>query len=190
MRDIFTPALADGLPLEIEWQQVSSSAELFSVFWLILIIQLVEWSPIVLLFPSSPFRESILWWLCRVHWLQVVLPSLSCYKVFSILLTDLVTCISFCFLWILSVVTRDGIVHYSAGSLFLLTINRSGRLVEIWVISLYLNISENIVHLILYYKFWFVRISFACMVKFKFLEQFPEDNFPHPIVSALILFLR
>ena len=43
-------------------------------------------------------------------------------------------------------------------------------------------------HLILQDGFWFIHISFICMVKFKFLPQFPVDHLPYPVVSSLILF--
>ena len=52
------------------WMTTSllKSPGLFSVFRLISIMLYFKWSPHIPLFPSSPFPESILWWLCRVHY--------------------------------------------------------------------------------------------------------------------------
>ena len=77
-------------------------------------------------------------------------------------------------------VCRNGKVHYSADSRFvLLTITKSGRLAEIrWSFS----ISESqFVRLI----FRAVHIPFVCMVKFKIVAQFPVDHLANPFVSSL-----
>ena len=63
---------------------------------------------------------------------------------------------------------------------FLLTITRSGHLAEIR----YLIIQYNFVCLILLDRF-------VCIIKFKFLAQFPVDHLTHLVVSSLlIIFLQ
>ena len=37
--------------------------------------------------------------------------------------------------------------------------------------------------------FWVVHIPFVCMVKFKYLAQFPVVGLPHSVVSSILLFL-
>ena len=75
--------------------------DLFSVFWLILIVPTFVWSPLVLLFPSLPVSISILLWLYWMHQMRLVLPSLSCSIVFSVLQLGLGTYLSFRFLSVL-----------------------------------------------------------------------------------------
>ena len=53
-----------------------------------------------------------------------------------------------------------------------------------------LKIPKNFIFLIHQDGSWFLHVSFVCMVKFEFLEQFPVDHFPHSVVSSLKLFLR
>ena len=54
------------------------------------------------------------------------------------------------------------------------------------VICLYHKILENFVQLILKDGFWVLHIPFVCIVKLKFLVQFPVD---HLVVSSLVFFL-
>ena len=54
------------------------SPELFVVFWPISTMLLLEWSPLILFFPSSPVPVLIFWYLYRVRQLQLVSPSFSC----------------------------------------------------------------------------------------------------------------
>ena len=69
--------------------------------------------------------------------------------------------------------------------IFLLTVTRSGRLVD--VICLSFKIIEEFMHLI--FQAGFRAIPFVCRDKFQFIAQFPVDYIPHPIVFTLILFL-
>ena len=73
--EFFISALAGGF-----FQQVSSSLLDSSQYSILIIVSFV-WSPLILLFP--PVLSSILWWLYRVHQLQMVSPSISCSVVFS-----------------------------------------------------------------------------------------------------------
>ena len=59
------------------------SPEIFSVFWLVLIILSFWWSPLVLLFPNPPVPLSIPCWLYQVKQLQLVSPSLSSSMIFN-----------------------------------------------------------------------------------------------------------
>ena len=95
------------------------SLRLFSVFWPILVTQLFRWSPLVLLFPSPPIPVSILYQLYRAHQLQLVSPSSSCFIVFFSSLAKFRDLSLFAFFQFCLMVSRNGNVHYSAGSLFL-----------------------------------------------------------------------
>ena len=107
------------------------------------------------------------------HKFHSFLSSLAKSKYFSL----------FSLALIFSVICRDGKVHYSGGSLFsFLIITRSGLLAGIR----YLKIPRNFMRLILLNGFWFVQISFSCMIKFQFLAQFPVAHLSHPVVSSLL----
>ena len=73
--------------LTVVWvtANLPKSSALVSVFWMILIIQLFRWSPLVFLFPSPLVPLIILRWLYEEYQLQLVLSSLSCSTAFSIL---------------------------------------------------------------------------------------------------------
>ena len=58
------------------------SPGLFSVFWPISIMVLFGLSPLVLLFPRTPFLVPILWELYQEQQLQLGTPSFSCSSVF------------------------------------------------------------------------------------------------------------
>ena len=68
------------------WMTVSflKSLGLFSVFWSVFAVLTFGWSPLALLFPSLTDPLPILWWLYRVHLLQLLLLSLLCSLVFSV----------------------------------------------------------------------------------------------------------
>ena len=90
------------------------------------------WFPPVFIYPSPPVLLPILWWLYRAHQLQLVTPPLSCSIVFfQFSCRFLVLICLFAFFQCYLVVSRNGKVHYSAGSLFLLSITRSGHLAKI-----------------------------------------------------------
>ena len=75
----------------------SKSPGLFSVFWPISTMLLFVWSPLILLFLSSPVLVPILWWLYQGHQLQLVSPSLSCSIVFSLARSVYLSFFSFSF---------------------------------------------------------------------------------------------
>ena len=83
--EFFTLALADSLPLELEWQKVSSSLQDTSQYSGRCQLCCSLDSPLVLLFPSSPFPILILWWLYLAPQLQSVSLLLSCSIVFQFL---------------------------------------------------------------------------------------------------------
>ena len=70
--EFFTSVLADGLSLEFVTASVPKSPGLFSVFWLISVMLLFGWSPLVFLFPSHPVSLLILWWLYKKHQSQLI----------------------------------------------------------------------------------------------------------------------
>ena len=79
------------------------------------------WSPLVLLFPSPPVPLPTVWWLYWVYQLQLVSPSPSYSTVCLFFLFSRkiqVLIFLFAFFQVYSVLTRDGKVHYSAGSFF------------------------------------------------------------------------
>ena len=57
------------------------------------------------------------------------------------------------------------------------------------MIRLYVKIPEEFVCVILQDRCLVVHTLFVCMVKFKFLRQFPVDHFAHSVMSSLIFFL-
>ena len=80
---------------------------------------------------------------------------------------------------------RNGKVHYSANSLFLLTITSSGRLAEIRL-SVRIIKSQKFGSFIFQDKFWVVQIPLVLMIKFKLLAQFLANHFPHPVICTLL----
>ena len=112
--DFFTPTLADGVSLEFEWQQVSSFQDPSpspgrSQQW---------WCPLVLFLPSPPVPVPILLWLYQAHQSQLVsshwhIPQLLQFSSKVKVLISL-----FSFVQFPLVVCRNGKVHYSADSLF------------------------------------------------------------------------
>ena len=76
LSEFFAPALADGLQLESEWQQVSSN--LLDSF------QFSYWSQQRINFDGLQ-SPSFFWWLYRVYILQLVSPSVSCPIAFLLL---------------------------------------------------------------------------------------------------------
>ena len=56
------------------------------------------------------------------------------------------------------------------------------------MIRLYEKIAENFLRLILQDKFWVVHIPFVRMIKYQFLEQFPVDQFSHPVLYNFYIF--
>ena len=138
---------------------------LFSVFWTILVMLLSRWSLIILLLLSFPVPLPILLWLFQVHQPQVVSPLPSCSVVFFY---SLDAYLSFPFLYLHSLVCRDNKVQYSADSLFLLTIARFDRLVEIkWSIcitesqgSLWVSFSRTDTGLWIYHLFIWSNLIF------------------------------
>ena len=157
------------------------SPGLFFVF-LPILMQSLGWSPLVLLFPSPP----LLWWLNRVHQLQLVSPSIPCSTVFSVLLQSLSTYLSFCFLSVLlcGQLERQSLL---SGSFFFFfyyhSVWSSGRDL---VICLYLKTPEKFVRLILQDGFLSLHKPFVCMIKFKFIAQFPVDHLSTQ--SCLVLY--
>ena len=142
---------------------------LFSVFWPILKMLLFGRSPQVLLFPSPPVPLSILSWLYRSHQLQLVSPSCSCFIVYFQFSTKFeVLIILFTFFHFYPVVSWNGKVHYSASSLFLLTVSKSGRLAEIrWSVCISISPRSSCVSfsgkeygLCLYYLFIWSNLRF------------------------------
>ena len=91
----------------------------------------------------------------------------------------------FVFFQFYPVVSQNCKVHFLVGSLFLLTITRSGHLAEIRCSVCFLKIPEKFVDLI----FWVVHIPFVLMVKFKILAQFPVDQLPYPVVSSPLIII-
>ena len=95
----------------------------------------------------------------------------------------------------------NGKFHYTSSSLFsflfsfffffffffLLIITWSGLLTEI---RLSICVPENLMHLILKERFWFVHIPFRRIVKFQIFPQFPADHIFYPVASSLLLLLR
>ena len=129
---------------------------LFSVFWPIIIILWFGCSPVVLFFPSSPVPLPILWWLYRAHQPPLVSPSLTCSRICLLSSKVWVLISLFAFFYFYAVVIWNNKVHYSAGSLFLLTITRSGCLADICSKSqrsLCLSFSKKDSRLCIFYLF-------------------------------------
>ena len=92
---------------------------LFTVFWPISEMLYFGWSALVLLFPSPPVPESILWWLHRAQQLQRISPSLTCsIDSFQFSSKVKVFISFFAFFQFYPVVSRNDKVHYSADSFF------------------------------------------------------------------------
>ena len=103
------------------------SLGLYSVFWPILIMLQVEWSPLFLWFANPSVPVTIFWWLYQVHQLQLVSPSLSCSIVFFQFSFNIEVFISLSVLFqFYPVISCHIKIHYST-RLFL-TITRSGGL--------------------------------------------------------------
>ena len=95
------------------------SPGVFSVFWPISTMLYFLEVLLVLLFPSPPVPVPILWWLYQVHQLQLLSPSLSCSIVFFQFSSKVHAFIClFAFFQFYPVVSQNGKVHYSAGSVF------------------------------------------------------------------------
>ena len=196
---VFTPALADGFPLESKWQQIWSSSLDFSQYF----GRSQQCCSLNGLHSSSYFQvlQSLyLWWLYQAHQLQLVSPTLSCSLVFfsSLARSKHLNLFSLSFnftLW--SAGTAKSTIRQVLFFcfflffffFFLLTITRSGRLTEIWW-SIWIS------------KFlWILRVPFSLLnsglciyylfaqSNLKSFAQFPVDLLPQPVVSGLILFL-
>ena len=136
--EFFAPALADGLSLESEWQQVSSSLQdlpqyslKYAVDWIVSARPLISKS-------YNPFTNSL-----RIVRSAPITIGITVTFMFNIFLFSgkvLVLNSLFAFSYFHFVVRRDDKVYYLTGSFLLLT--RSGRLARIrWSVS----VSENIV---------------------------------------------
>ena len=181
--DIFAQALADGLSLESQWQQVSlrlqDSFQYSGQSWqrcsldnlcLFLNFQLFQFLKHA--FGDSSKRANYYWYHRHIH---VPLCLMFSSKV-------LVSVFLFVFFDFYTVVRRNGKVHYSANSLLLLLIiTRSDVLSQGKGSHLYLKIPEHFVWLILLNGFWFVHFSIGSMVKFQLFAQFPVDHLAHPL---------
>ena len=135
------------------------SSGLFSVLWAIFITLSFGWSPLAFLFLILPVSLSTLWWLHRAHRLQLVSLSRWCSIVFFQFSSKVYVLISpFAFLQFYTVVSRNSKLYNSAGSLSLtffifLTITRSGRLAEMWLI-----VSSLSPHY--YYHYYYYSLEF------------------------------
>ena len=168
---------------------LSATPELFSVFWVILVMLLSGWSLLFFYFSSFPVSVPILWGLFQVHQLQLVSLSPSCSIDFLKLSSNVLVLTSlFAFFYFIlwSAETADSLQF-----LLLLIIIRSGRLAEIrWSISiwkslkksLYVTFSRTDSGLRIYHLFVWSNLNF------KFLVIFLVDHLPHSVSSSLINF--
>ena len=144
------------------------SPRLFSVFCSISTMLLLGWSLLVLLSPCLPLPLLILLWQYWARQLRLVSPSLSCFMFFSVFYQGLSNCIYFCFFQFYHVASRKSPVHYSVGSLLLLTITRSGRLAEmrcsVWMSKsqriLCISVSRTDFRLCIYHLFIWSNLVF------------------------------
>ena len=155
------------------------------IFWPILIILLSIWSPLDLLFPPLPVPLPSFWGLYRVHELQLVSLSCSCSIDFFNLLKGLGTYLSFRFHSFLLRRQSPLFGRFSFFSWLTLGLIIWARFDDLFASK----ILGNFVRLILKDGFRIVHIPFVCMVKFKFLAQFPNDPFPHLVVCSFKYFL-
>ena len=138
------------------------------------------WTSLVL--SASPaIPVLIVWWLYRMHQLQLVSLSLLCSMFFSILSQGLVSYLAFRFLSVLfwgplrcqnPLFGRFSVFCFcwlSLGNPFISQMKFEG--------------------LIFQETFCVVHIPFVRMVKFKLLAQFPVDHLAYAVVSTLIFFL-
>ena len=82
---VYHTNISDGFSLDFEWQQVSSSLGLFSIFWPVLIMLSFGWFPFIQFISSPPVPVPSLWWLFRVHHLHLLTLWRSCAIAFSVL---------------------------------------------------------------------------------------------------------
>ena len=160
------------------------SPGLFLVFWPTSTMLLFRWSLLVLRFPTPPGLLLNLWGSFQVHQLQLVSPSPSCSIVYLGVRKDVSISLFFRFLLIFTLGSA-GVAKSSLRQVlfFLLTVTRSGLLVEInW--SVWISLCDSFQD-----GFWFMHIPSGRMVKSKFLAQFPVDHFSYPVISSLVVFL-
>ena len=124
------------------------------------------WSPLDLLSPCPPVQTS------STPITIAITDTFMLQVSFSVLLQGLGTYFSFPLLTFYPMVSRNGKVHYSKVSLFLLTITKSGCLVTIrW--SVYISKLQRILG-----------------VLFSRMAQFRVDHLARAVMSSLILSLR
>ena len=140
------------------------------------------WSRRILLFPSHPVPVPILWWLYRIHRLQLVSPTLLCSVDFS--------CYFFLFFSFTFILWSDGtakstirlVLCFCWQSLGLVVLPRLGDLF----------ISENSREFCAFYfpgQILDCAYTICSYIKSILLAQFPVDHLRHPVVSCLIIFL-
>ena len=182
--EFFSSALADGLSLEFEWQQVSSRI-LLSILAVLnnVVVWMVYTRPPTSNF-SSPFSNSL-----------VTVPNAPI--TIGIIVTGMfhsfcqfpskveVLILLFIFFQFYPVVRQDSKVDNFASSLFLLIIIRSGLLAEIrWSVC----VSKSHRSLCVDWC-WVLHIPFVRMVKFKFLAHLPVDSFCANLLHSFIMWL-
>ena len=104
----------------------------FSVFWPISTLLYLGWFPLIFLFSSPPLPVPILWWLYRVHQLQLIFLSLLCSIAFFSSLARS-RYLSLCFLSFKFTLWSATMAKFTVWQVFsfFFTITRSGHLAEI-----------------------------------------------------------
>ena len=186
----FTSALANGFPMKLDWQQVSSSLQDSSQYS----DRSQQCFCLDSLHPSRYFKvlhflyqsfgddtksTNYNWYKRYFH-----VPQLCQFPSKVQVLIPLFTFFQF-----YSVVCRDSKVHNSESSLFFVDYYKIWLSGPDLVICLYLKIPEEFVHLIVLDRFWVVHIPCVRIIKLQFLAQFPVDHLAHPVLPSLIFFL-
>ena len=177
--ELFTPALAVDIPLEFEWENVSSRLQ-DSAQYSVLIMLYFGWFLLVFLFPFPRVPLPIFWWLYRAHRLKLVSPSLSCSIAFSVPKQGPGTYLSFRFLSILLCRLPGRQSPQFDWLSFFVDYHCSDRLDKIkW--SVCISKSQRSLF-VSFSRFWVMHIPFVRMVKLKFLARFPVEHLL-PIMS-------
>ena len=184
--EFFMSALADDLSLEFEWQQVSSSLQNSSQYsgrcrqccgldgiHSSSYFQVTQ-SNLLVIVLRAPITNGINFHVPQLFFFQFI------SKVYILILL-------FSFFQFYSVISQDSKVHSSADSLiFCWLYIRFRRLAKIRWSGCISIISEEFACFFLQNSFWVLHITFVCMVRLKFLAQFPVGHLSNPVVPSCI----